>query len=170
MDIRCHYSLRRPVKMLLVFRWALIFISVKDDDDSATVAVVFKCILLCIWHWSSMSLYVQGRAQGMLCSKFPPIATQVPAAGDVDSLALTSKIWLQSIDLLCFLMYSSVNSDVGSGVNSRINCWTFSYLCLMRVVSLPNTMGLIRISAFSIEMLVCKTSRVDNSSFRTCTV
>ena len=37
-DIRCHY----PVRMLLAFDWTLIFISVKDDDDSATVAAVCK--------------------------------------------------------------------------------------------------------------------------------
>lgn len=41
-DIRCHYPLWRPVRMLLAFDCALIFISVKDDDDSATVAVVCK--------------------------------------------------------------------------------------------------------------------------------
>ena len=43
-DIKCHYSLCRPVRMLSVFCWKFIFISIKDDN-SAKAAEVCKCIL-----------------------------------------------------------------------------------------------------------------------------
>ena len=43
-DIRCHYSLWRPVGIFLALGWAFIFIFVKDDDDSTTVTVFCKWI------------------------------------------------------------------------------------------------------------------------------